>query len=170
MSSPCCVKSGAAARYDLSSEETRMKTIFDRDARGELTRRVASIRGTEQARWGRMNAAQMISHIEASARMAIGEITAKPKWTPFKWGPIRRLVICRLPFPKGAPTAPELLLPALLPLDELKENLVRHMEALAARGAEGDWPEHAAFGHATGFEWGVLLYRHMDHHLRQFGA
>ena len=147
-----------------------MKTIFDQEAREELLQRIAAVRGTEAARWGRMNAVQMISHIEASARMATGEITAKPKFTPFKWGPIRRLVICRLPFPKGAPTAPELLLPVSRPLDELKSELGRLIEQLAARGSDGQWPEHPAFGHASGTEWGVLLYRHMDHHLRQFGA
>ena len=147
-----------------------MTTIFDRELRGQLVRRIAAVQGTETARWGKMNAVQMISHIEASARMAMGEVTAKPKRTPLKWGPIRHLVICTLPFPKGAPTAPELLLPATRPLEELKADLGRHIETLAARGRDGEWPEHPAFGRATGTEWGVLLYRHMDHHLRQFGA
>jgi len=29
---------------------------------------------------------------------------------------------------------------------------------------------HAFFGSLTGAEWGVSTYKHLDHHLRQFGA
>jgi len=33
-----------------------------------------------------------------------------------------------------------------------------------------EWPEHPAFGALSRRAWGVLIYRHMDHHLRQFDA
>jgi hypothetical protein len=44
------------------------------------------------------------------------------------------------------------------------------VDRFTPRGAGGRWPEHPAFGKLTERAWGVLVYRHMDHHLRQFGA
>ena len=68
------------------------------------------------------------------------------------------------------PTAPELL--ARSPRDWHAD--VADLQALVhrftPRGAAGRWPEHPAFGTLSERAWGVLVYRHMDHHLKQFGA
>ena len=75
-----------------------------------------------------------------------------------------------MPFPKGAPTAPELL--ARRPaewhgeLDMLRETL----DAFVKAGPSGPFVSHPAFGDLTPRAWGVLVHRHMDHHLRQFGV
>ena len=68
------------------------------------------------------------------------------------------------------PTAPELL--AREPRDWTSD--VADVQSLLARAAAtrttDAWPEHPAFGKLSTRAWGVLIYRHMDHHLRQFGA
>lgn len=44
------------------------------------------------------------------------------------------------------------------------------LERFATREPTGAWPAHPLFGALSGSDWGVLVYRHMDPHLRQFGA
>ena len=74
------------------------------------------------------------------------------------------------PFPKGAPTAPELL--AREPREWSRD--IGDVQELLARAASArttdTWPEHPAFGKLSTRAWGVLIYRNMDHHLKQFGA
>ena len=80
------------------------------------------------------------------------------------------MIIYVAPFPKGSPTAPELL--ARAPGDWAHD--VADVQALLARAGSArttdSWPEHPAFGKLSTRAWGVLIYRHMDHHLKQFGA
>jgi hypothetical protein len=78
-------------------------------------------------------------------------------------------VIFVLPWPKGAPTAPELLARAPTAWTGEVVTLSALIERFATRGATGEWPQHPAFGSMTGHAWGVLVYRHCDHHFRQFG-
>lgn len=76
-----------------------------------------------------------------------------------------------MPWPKGVlPTLPEMQRtePAQWSADvAAAEELFTRA---AARGREAQWPDHAAFGRLSGREWGWLIYKHTDHHLRQFGA
>ncbi len=117
-----------------------------------------------------MTAPQMVAHLADSLRMAIGELLVPSKNLPIRFPPIKQLIIYWLPFPKGVPTAPELItrVPAewKAELDDLRLLLDR----FAQRDKHGKWPDHPAFGRMKATAWGVLVYRHMDHHLRQFGV
>jgi len=88
--------------------------------------------------------------------------------------PLRALVkwiaLYVLPFPRGAPTAPGLL--GRVP-DAWDADLSRLRERIAAaREPAPDEPlgEHPLFGRMSPRDWGVLLYKHCDHHFRQFGV
>ena len=88
-----------------------------------------------------------------------------------RYWPIKQLVIYVLPFPKGAPTAPELLARCDKADLEIEQAAFRALAAaVAAKPATDAWPEHPAFGALTHKAWGVLAWRHADHHLRQFGV
>ena len=75
------------------------------------------------------------------------------------------------PFSKNSPTDPSFVVGD--PRDFAKEKarlvaIVRRFGAAGAAAADGRM--HSFFGRLTGDEWGVLMYKHLDHHLRQFGA
>lgn len=146
------------------------KNLFDDDARGSLLARIRQVGGDSRARWGKMNAQQMLAHLTESLRMGTGEISPKPRKLPIRYFPLKQLIIYWLPFPKGAPTAPELLPVDERTLDHSKTELARLLEEFGRRRDQTKWPEHPAFGKLTRRGWGVLTYRHFDHHLRQFGA
>ena len=147
-----------------------MKTMFDESLRDEILRRVGRVTAESKPLWGKMNAEQMLGHLVASSKMALGELVAKQKKLPIRFAPLRQLVVYWMPWPKGSPTAPELLVSDPVSIERSKEELARLIALLGARAKEKAWPEHPAFGKLGRRGWGVLAWRHFDHHLRQFGV
>jgi hypothetical protein len=147
-----------------------MKSIWRPDAHREVRERIGKLAPVERARWGRMNAPQMVVHLSDALKMASGDLAVRPKHLPIRYPPLKQLVIYALPFPKGAPTAPELL--ARQPGDWSAEvtELQARLDRFVADGPGKTIAAHPAFGRMTGRSWGVLVYRHMDHHLKQFGV
>ena len=147
-----------------------MKSLWEASTRAEMSARLARLSPAETARWGRMTAPRMVSHLTQSLRSSIGELPVKSKNLPLRYSPIKEIIIYWLPFPKNAPTAPELL--ALEPSDWATDvaRLQDLLQRFATKDQNGAWPEHAAFGRLSGKQWGILMYRHTDHHFRQFGV
>jgi hypothetical protein len=148
-----------------------MKTFWDPAVRDEVCRRVDRLSADVTPRWGKFNAAQMLAHLNDAMRMALGELQVAPKATPLRRFLIKQLVVYVAPWPQGAPTAPELLARCDQAsfIDE-REAFREVARRLAAKPASDIWPEHPAFGALSHCAWGVLEYRHSDHHLRQFGV
>jgi hypothetical protein len=119
-----------------------------------------------------MDARAMFTHLRDSARMALGELpVASKSKRAFQVFPIKHLILHVVPFPKGAPTAPELLVPdEAASVDDIRSELVSLLELIGAGPREGYGPVHPLFGRLSYREWGVATYKHTDHHLRQFGA
>lgn len=147
-----------------------MKTIFDEQQRNALLTRVDRVTADLRPQWGKMNAEQMLAHLVESMRMAAGELYCQPKKLPIRFAPLRQLVVYWLPWPKGSPTAPELLPPDRRAIEDSKRELVRLVGLVGGRGKEKNWPYHPAFGNLGRRGWGALGWRHLDHHLRQFGV
>jgi hypothetical protein len=150
-----------------------VRSLWNEPDRQNLLSRFDKLRPDTEARWGRMNAPQMLAHIGDSMRMAIGAMRVEPKRTPLRFTPIKQLVIYALPStPKHLPTAPELskTVPGAWSEDlrDVKELVRRAVVRYDQRNTK--WPAHPAFGKLSPRAWGVLIYKHLDHHLRQFGA
>ena len=147
-----------------------MRSIWQDEARRELNDRVGALAWDGRAAWGRFTAPKMVCHLAESLKMAMGDLKVTPKRLPIRYPPLKQLIIYVAPFPKSAPTAPELL--RREPSEWTQD--IADVQALLARAASAritdGWPEHPAFGKLSKRAWGVLIYRHMDHHLRQFGA
>lgn len=148
-----------------------MKTLFDAGVREELIVRLGKLRADSPARWGKFTAPKMVAHVNDCMRMATGELAVRPKGSAlFATAPVRWLAIHVLPFPKAAPTAPELLQrTAAADLDAERAKFGSELDKVLARFGKGSWVAHPAFGPMTERDWGVLGYKHTDHHFRQFG-
>ena len=88
--------------------------------------------------------------------------------------PLKHLLLYVLPFPKGAPTAPALK-PELKPdvvasFEEERAALLELIERIGTGLRNGFGPDHPLFGPLSWREWGVVTYKHADHHLKQFGV
>jgi hypothetical protein len=112
----------------------------------------------------------MLTHVNDALRSATGELPVAAKPSPLRLFPLNIIVVRWLPFPKNVPTAPELL--ARAPADWAFETTAfeRLMDQVANKPLDGAWPLHAAFGGLLGADWSLLMWRHIDHHFRQFGG
>lgn len=147
-----------------------MKSVFYLGDRLALSHRLDAVTAASTPLWGRMDSRQMLAHLSDGVRMALGELNVQPRPGALRFPPIRHAIVYWLPFPKGAPTAPELLARRAEDYDAERASLKHLLERLGALEGARDWPEHPAFGRLGSRGWGVLTHRHVDHHLRQFGA
>lgn len=148
-----------------------MGSILNDADRAAIRQRIGSVTSASVPRWGRMDVQAMLTHLRASALMALGEhpVACKNKRI-FQVFPIKHLILHVVPFPKGAPTAPELLISGSGPVEAIRDDLLSLVERIGKGPREGNGPVHPLFGRLSFREWGVATYKHTDHHLRQFGA
>src|SRR6185503_12356588 len=86
-----------------------MRSILNERDRAAICGRVRSLSVSSTGRWGGMSVTDMLQHLGLSARMALGELqVTSANLRAFQFFPLKHLLLYGLPFPKGAPTAPEL--------------------------------------------------------------
>jgi hypothetical protein len=148
-----------------------MPTMFEPEVRRRMVDRLGRLGPDTPARWGRMNAPQMIWHLNAQLRHLLGEFEARRRPGPMGNPVLRWLIIDVLPWPRGgAPSAPEFLAFAPGAWERDVADLTERLERWTARGEGTMVPEHPAFGALDGRTMGRLLWKHWNHHLTQFGA
>ena len=149
-----------------------MRSILKETDRDAIINRLRSVSVSSRAGWGRMSAIGMLEHLRLSARMALGELQVPSvNKRALQVFPLKHLILYLLPFPKGAPTAPELQPTGnSASLDKERASLVELLNRIGSGPREGGGPAHPLFGPLSWREWGVATYKHVDHHLRQFGA
>ncbi len=148
-----------------------MGSILNEVDRTAITDRLRSLSVASTGRWGSLDVTGMLQHLRRSALMCLGELSVPSvNKRAFHKFPLKHVILYVLPFPKGAPTAPE-----LKPVDEasFEEELAALLELLERIGTglrDGMGPDHPLFGPLSWREWGVVTYKHANHHLKQFGA
>jgi hypothetical protein len=148
-----------------------MSSILNENERAAICSRLRTLSDSSTARWGQMNVTGMLEHLRLSAQMAVGELELpSSNKRAFQVFPLKHLILYVLPFPKGAPTAPGLLPVAAPALEEERTALLTLLDRIGAGPREGAGPAHPLFGTLSRREWGVVTHKHVDHHLKQFGA
>ena len=148
-----------------------MPSLWDQTARDEALIRLNRLKADTPARWGKFTCPDMLGHLNDSMRMALGDVTPRAKNLPLRFFPLKQLIIYVVPFPKGAPTAPELIArTGRCVWDEEVRMFKELLGRVAARSDATVWPPHPAFGAMSRRDWGALGYKHIAHHFSQFGA
>ena len=146
------------------------RTIYDPSARAELFARLDRLAPDAPARWGSFTPPKMLAHLIDAVRMAVGELPVPQRRSFLANRIVRYLVLHVFPFPRGAPTARELLTRAPGNWASDVAALKAIIERAAAQKDGGTWQPHPAFGVLSAADWGVLIHKHADHHLTQFGV
>ncbi|HEX4020216.1 MAG TPA: DUF1569 domain-containing protein [Acidobacteriaceae bacterium] len=148
-----------------------MKNLFAPAQLEEVKQRIAQLRPDSQPQWGKMNVAQAAAHCSAGLELAAGERRPPQKWMGRILGLIVKPMVLGndAPMRRNSPTM--LAVQDERNLDVERERLCRLIDRFAAAGPEGctTYP-HSFFGRLTPQEWATLMYKHLDHHLRQFGV
>lgn len=147
-----------------------MQSLMKEATRTALLARARRLTPESRPLWGRFTVDRMLAHVVETFRMALGELPVKSKNLPLRHWPVNILVIYFAPWPKGLPTAPELIARSPETFNRELATLETYMDKIARVEQRKEWPEHPAFGKLSRRVWGRLGYRHLDHHLRQFGV
>jgi hypothetical protein len=147
-----------------------MPSLRDEQTRNNLIHRLQRLTPATTPRWGRLDAPRLLCHLNDALAMSLGDISTQSKHRKaFHHFPLKHLILYVLPFPKGAPTAPELLSTAPRDFDTDRQHTVELINRLAAT-PRANGPEHPFFGPLTNEEWNALQWKHIHHHLKQFGC
>jgi hypothetical protein len=149
-----------------------MKSIFDECGNAELIERIHKINAHSPAVWGKMNAAQMMAHMQVGINMAFGNIPATRTWigrcfgTFGKW---RTLKVVQLD--RHIPTYKQAEITDQRNFEVEKVQLIALVKSALKKGPQAlvKYP-HPYFGKFKNDEWAQLNWKHFDHHLRQFNS
>ena len=145
------------------------KNLFDDAVYQDLKARVNAVQSDDQRQWGSMTAGQMLAHCAEAMDVANGKHL---KGTPFIirmiGGLIKRVVLNDKPYPRSVRTHPQYIMDGEEDIDEQRQRLLESMADLRRNQAERF--QHDLFGRMTREEVGWGMYKHLDHHLQQFGV
>lgn len=146
------------------------KSLWDPAGRSRLIERLEELRPDTARKWGRMTAPEMLVHLTDWFAMARGELVIPARKHVASRPPLKQVLIYMLPIPRGLPTAKELIARAPSEWETEKAELTRQLQSFGKLDPRSLCSTHPLFGKMTARDWGVLGYRHTDHHLRQFGV
>ena len=148
-----------------------MPSIFDPQVRASLLDRISRLTPERTPVWGRFTAPEMVCHVSSGLRQGLGELDAGPPSGPFSRFPMNWLGIHVLPWPRGKGKSPRDFLATRPTTWASDVNALEDVvERFGARGPDAAWPPSRVFGRISGRSWGVLQFKHLDHHLRQFAV
>ncbi len=147
-----------------------MKSLFDQEAYNEVRTRLNALTDNSERQWGKMTPGQMVCHCQAPLNIILekNDYGLKPNWlikTFFK-----KSMYNDKPWRKNLPTVPGMKQTEPKNLNQERTELESLMEELHAQGDRNDWQAHPIFGALTKEQWGKMQYKHLDHHLTQFGV
>jgi hypothetical protein len=150
-----------------------MKNLFEAAKAEEVKRRVAQLRPNSERLWGKMNPAQALAHCSAAIAMAEGKIRPPRILIGRLLGPMAKksLIVNGEPMRRNSMTEKSCVVADERDFAVERQRLLESIDRFVASGP-GICTKHPHFffGPLTPVEWAALMYQHLDHHLRQFGA
>ena len=144
--------------------------LFEPTAAQEIVSRLQNVTASTPANWGKMNAAQMMAHCRSGFQAYFGEIKMKRGLIGLLFGRIAlKKLLSDKPWSRNMPTAPQFKVRDEKEFNAEREKLLTYVNRFAKEG-HSSATNHPFFGKMTPEQWGVFMYKHMDHHLKQFGV
>jgi len=149
-----------------------MKSMFETGTLEEIVGRVNSLTPGTQHVWGKMGVAQMLAHCSTTMEVSTGKRVAERLLIGRLLGPLfRKKYYDDSEFRKNSPTHPTFVIRDDRDFAKEKERLLGLVREFCAGGeAKCTTAPHSFFGPLTPAQWGIGTYKHLDHHLRQFGV
>ena len=153
--------------------KNKMKNIFDSSIVSEVVQRINNLKPNSKGLWGKMTVAQMLAHCNVAYEMVYTDKHPKPgafkTWMLKLF--VKSAVVGPKPYPKNGRTAPEFIVNTERNFEKEKKRLIDFIQKTQKLGeAYFDNKESHSFGALTKEEWSTMFYKHIDHHLVQFGV
>jgi Protein of unknown function (DUF1569) len=148
-----------------------MKGLFDPVENNLIKERIRKLTPASQPLWGKMNVSQMLAHLQPVMRVAFGQLRPKGGLVGLLFGKMaKKQLLVDKPFKKGLPTMKEFKVSAT-DFETEKNGVLSCVDRFITEGPGVIVnKKHPFFGELTLEEWNALQWKHLDHHLRQFGV
>lgn len=150
-----------------------MKNIFLPATVSELTERINTLSPETKPDWGKMSADQMLAHCNVTYEMTFENIHKKPNFLAkiLLKAFVKNAVVNEKPYPRNSRTAPQFIITGSKDFEKEKARLIAYLNKTSELGEQHfDGKESHSFGPLTITEWNNTFYKHLDHHLVQFGV
>jgi hypothetical protein len=149
-----------------------MKSILNENEKKEIIERINKLTSDTQPVWGTMSVSQMLAHCTVSVKLAAGEVKAENNENYLKLGRlIKDRVFDSEMFTKNLPTSNEFLVSDNKEFEKNKNTLLEYIGMYSKSDMNGSTTKaHPFLGDLTVKEWGMLIWKHTNHHLTQFGV
>lgn len=147
-------------------------TIFNQSDYSDILKRIDLLSASSQRKWGTMIVEEMLEHCSIQLKIALGMEKSHPHGFPLYRTKMGQWIALYLaPWPKGTATPKKMNVkknkPFIGDIQALKKNILELLEQV--QKAAVLFP-HPFFGNLSKKDWGRLIWKHLDHHLRQFSA
>ncbi len=150
-----------------------LPNIFTIEATAKIIERINKLSAVSQPNWGKMSVAQMLAHCNVTYEMIYDNIHKKPN-AFFKFilkMMIKNKVVSETMYERNSRTAPQFIIKETKDFNVEKQRLVDFINKTQQLGeAYFDNKESHSFGSLNKTEWNNMLYKHLNHHLTQFGV
>jgi Protein of unknown function (DUF1569) len=148
--------------------------IYNKSVSIQLINRINQLSPGSLPKWGKMSVSQMLAHCNVSYEYIYEPGKYKPTAGFMKLIMklfVKNAVVSEKPYKQNSPTGPDFKVSDDKNFEQEKERLIGFIEKTASLGSpyfEGK--ESHSFGKLTATEWSNMLFKHLDHHLSQFGV
>jgi hypothetical protein len=149
-----------------------MQSLFDSTAQQDIFNRLDKLSETTQPNWGKMSVGQMLKHCQMPLNIANGTYQMKEKAGFLKklmFSMMKPLLYNDKPWKQNLPTPKEFMVTTPQDFSKEKETLTNIINEFTSK-KNANFPPHPFFGKFTNEQWGKMQYKHLDHHLKQFGV
>jgi len=149
-----------------------MPTVHTAEGVQEYINRIDKLTPQSQPLWGKMNVAQMLCHLQGPLEVPLGRHELPKSFMMKIIGPmIRKKILADGPLSKNSPTASTLKITDDRDFEKEKQKLVAALKDYAKAAQDGKLPgAHPYWGKLSTQEWDKMQWKHLDHHLGQFGV
>ncbi len=149
-----------------------MQNLFETDVYNSILDRINKLSPSSEARWGKMNVAQALAHMTQTFSVPLSEKKLPRMFIGYILGPfVKAQLYNDKPWKKNLPTAPNFIIRDERNFENEKQLLLDVVKKFYTAGPAGitKYP-HPMFGKFTPEQWGMAMFKHLDHHLTQFGV
>ena len=149
-----------------------MSSLFDAATADAALQRIQDLSPDAAPQWGTMGPAQMLAHCAVGLELATGQREMKRMFMGrILGGIVKKVALSPKPFKQGLPTGPDFLVKDERDFDAEQERLLALVRAFQEGGTAGVTSvPHPFFGKMSPEQWDFLMWKHLDHHLGQFGV
>lgn len=150
-----------------------MDNIFKKETVDKAIGRINKLNSKSTGLWGKMTVDQMLAHCNVSYEMVYTDKHPKPNGLMKLMLKlfVKQTVVNEKPYKKNSRTAPAFLIANERDFEIEKKRLKDHLTKTQELGEDYfDNKESHSFGPLTKAEWNNLFYKHLNHHLEQFGV